>query len=194
MGRELRGKRARHVVHAALDDAHAHVLHGGGKQPGEIGAERIVWSKRAMQGARGKEVAHLRRLKGLVHPGPGALELEAVLVDGVLARELLGQRRRRRGHAGNDIGLRREVALIEPAPRFGVGARELRHAARRLLRVTADDEGAAVGKDLRPVGVGRDQLEPVAGEPELLRRGCELGDEIAARVNVGEEAGRGELL
>ena len=42
MGRKLRGKRARDIVHAAFDDADADVLHGGGKQPGEVGAERIV--------------------------------------------------------------------------------------------------------------------------------------------------------
>jgi hypothetical protein len=122
------------------------------------------------------------------------LELEAVAIDGVLARELRGQRWRRRGHAGNDLRLRREVTPIEPAPGIGIGARELLHAARRLLNVAADGKGAAVGKDLRPVRVGRDQLKAVAGEPELVRRGRELGDEIAARVNVGEEAGCGKLL
>ena len=90
MIRKLSGERARHVVHAAFDDADADVLHGSGKQPSEVGAERIVGGKRAMQAARGKEVAHLRGLEALLHPGAGALELEAVLVDGILAGELPG--------------------------------------------------------------------------------------------------------
>ena len=46
-------------MNAAFDDAYANVLHGGGEEPGEVGAERIVGSKRAMQSARGKEIAHL---------------------------------------------------------------------------------------------------------------------------------------
>lgn len=120
-----------------------------------------------MQGARGEEIAHLRRLEGLLNPGAGALELEAVAIDGVLAVELVGQRRRRRSHAGNDLRLCREVTPIKPAPSIGIGARELLHAGRRLLNVAADDEGAAVGKDLRPVRVRRDQLKAVAREPEL---------------------------
>src|SRR6478752_3646094 len=105
MGAKLCGERARHVVHAALDDAHTNVLDDGGKQPGEVRAERIVRGKRAMQPTRGKEISHLGRLKGLIHPGPRALELEAVAIDGVLACELLGQRRWRRGEASDDLGL-----------------------------------------------------------------------------------------
>jgi len=170
MIRKLSGERARDIVHSAFDDADANVLHRCGKQPGEVGAERIVGSKRAMQAARGKEVAHLWRLKVFLHPGAGALELEAVAIDGVLAGECRGQRRWRRGHAGNDLRLCREVTPIEPAPGVGIGARELLHAARRILHVASDGEGAAVGKDLRPVRVRRDQLKPVAREPELIRR------------------------
>jgi hypothetical protein len=171
-------------LHAAFDDADANVLNGGGEQPGEVGAERIVWSKRAMQSARGKEISHLWRLKAFLPPGAGALELEAVAIDGVGARELLGQRWRRGGHASNNLWLRREVALIEAAPGVGIGARELLHAARRLLHVAADGESAAVGKDLRPVRVRRDQLKAVVREPELVRRRGELSDEIAACVYV----------
>ena len=93
MGGKFRSERARHIVHAALDDAHANVLDGSGKQPREVRAERIVGGKRAMQPARGKEISHLRRLKGLIHPGPRALELEAIAIDSILAGKLLGQRR-----------------------------------------------------------------------------------------------------
>ena len=49
------------------------------------------------------------------------------------------------------------------------------------------------GKTCAQFGSGV-MLKPMAGEPKLLRRRCELGDEIAARVNVGEEARRGKFL
>jgi hypothetical protein len=93
---KLRGERARHIMHAAFHHADTNVLHRSGKQPGKVGAERVVGGKRAVQPAGGKEIAHLRRLKGLLHPGPRALELEAVVVDSILPNKLLGQRRRRR--------------------------------------------------------------------------------------------------
>jgi hypothetical protein len=46
-----------------------------------------------MQGARGEEIAHLRRLEGLLNPGAGALELEAVAIDASLPANSLAKGR-----------------------------------------------------------------------------------------------------
>lgn len=122
------------------------------------------------------------------------MELEAILIDRALACELLGERRRSRNHAGDNLGLRRKVALVERAPGIGVGAGEFRHAAGGLLHVASNSEDASVGKHLPPVRVWRDQLKPVTRKSKLLRRGSELGDEIAARMDVGEEAWSRQFL
>ncbi len=66
--------------------------------------------------------------------------------------------------------------------------------ARRLFDVAADDEVPAVRIELRPVRIRGDRLQAEPGQAELVRRRRQLGDEVAAGVDVGEEAGRGQIL
>jgi hypothetical protein len=111
--------------------------------------------------------------------------LKAVAVDFCSAGELCRERGRRRVHAGGDGRLCDKIALIERAPGLAVLRRELREALDRHLEIAPNRECLSIGEDLRPIRVGRDQLEPpVRGKPELLRRRRQFGDEIAACMNV----------
>ena len=182
------------AMHAAPDEAAADVLNRRHEHPREVAAERIVGGEPGVQPGRREEESHLRALEGLVDPVACGLHEEPIAVRAVGRAELLGETLGPAVHGAHDGGLGGREARVERPPRVGVAPREPGDAGRRGLDVPADHEGAAVGKDLCPVRVRRDQLEPVLGEPELVRRGRELGDEVAARVNVGEMARRGDLL
>ena len=91
-------------------------------------------------------------------------------------------------HAGDDRRLGGEVAGVEPAPGRGVAGGELCEAPGRRLDVAADRQRAAIGEDLRPIRVGREQLEAMVREAQLLRRRRQLGHQIAAGMHVRKEA------
>src|ERR1700675_936879 len=102
-----------------------------------------------MQRAAGEEIPDLPRDKGLLRPGPHALELKAVAVDFCSARELCRERGRRRIHAGGDGGLCDKIAMIERAPGLAVLRRELREAFDRRLEIAPNRECLSIGEDLR---------------------------------------------
>ena len=181
------------VAHSARDDAAADVLDRRDEEPGELPTERIVGSEPRVETRRGEEEADLGALEGLLGPRSAALQLGAVTV-GALAGKGLGERTRRAEHGAEDFRPRRLVLAVEAQPRLGVLPREGGDAPRRRRGVAGDHELATVGEDLCPVGVRSEEAKAVAGEAELLGRRPELGDEIAAGVDVGEKARSGELL
>jgi hypothetical protein len=178
------GEGARDIVHAALDHADADVLPGAGEQPGELCAERVVGRKTRMHRATGKEIPDLGRFESLLGRGPHTLELKAVFVNRCGTGELCRESWRRRIHACGDGRLGGKIISIKRPPGLAVLRRELREALDRRLETAADGKDLPVGIDLRPIRIGRDQLEPALGKPELLRRRRQFGDEIAARVNI----------
>ena len=128
-------------MHAAPDHAHAHILHGGCEQPGELAAERIVRCEAGMQSTAAKEIADLRRLEILARPGPRALELEAIVVDCRRAFEFLRQRRWCRIHAGGDGGLGSKIFVIQRTPGPAVFGQELCEAFDGGLDIEPDRKG-----------------------------------------------------
>jgi len=182
------------AMHAALDDAAADILDRRDEHPREVASQRIVRGEPGVQSGRREEEPHLGAFEGLLDPRAGRLHDEPIAVRSVGRTELLDETRGPAVHGAHDGGFGRREPSVERPPGVGVAPREPGDARRRGLDIPTDHEGATVREDLRPVGARRDQLEPVLRESELIGRWRQLGDEIAARMNVGEVARCGDLL
>jgi hypothetical protein len=147
---------------------------------------------------RTDEQSRLLALEMLVGPRADALQPGAVVVHAAgLARERLGllhKRARRCIHPCRDAVFRPDEIGGEPPPCCRVRRRIAGDASNGGLDVAVERDDAAVGKHLRVVDLGADQLEAEIGEPQFGRHGRQISELEAKGMHVRPETREREFL